>query len=718
MRGSTLVAVFATGFVAVGTAVAGAGAPATAHSPGARVVDLVTGDSVSLRQVDGRTSVSVRTLAATGPAAAWTSARVGGDAYVLPAAAHPYLGTVLDPGLFDVTSATPGAASVPADITYSGARPAVPGFTATSTTATSLHGYFNTAGTRAFGTALLAQWRRDAAAGRFSHTLFGASRIARVAAPLVHPDFPQVTLIVKAKDASGAPLQFGFAGLVNTDDGRKYTGFLNFANGEARASVPTGNYSLIGEADSFDPTTFALSTSIVTIPDFSVTTNMQHVTVDFATATVTPSVRTPQPATLSALSLNWLRTVPHGGLGFGFTFGPGDSVKVAPAPAPVHGQVDWETQWSLSGTPASGTPYRYDLAYLDEGAIPADQSHVVTTAQLARIDARYYSVNSADSAAFGRSVFYPFDDFIFTELFSMPVPLHRTEYLTAPSSARWEDSYIASETEQDPFSGFVSDEPRSYAAGTSTSIDWLRGPLAPGMPEPTKDSTLFFCPGCRTRTDMEIFFAPFVDTTPGHQGSLDALDESTTVATFSLYRNGKLLVTEPNSAGDSVQVPAGNATYKAVEETFPALDGFQRSTHTVTELTFQSAAGGTPAPAGWICDAPSCTVLPLLTATVPLPTDLTGTLPLGSSTFTFTIDPVAGAPARTVNSAAMSISLDGGTTYRTVPVTALGHNMFRATITHPGSDAGASVTLRVSGSDTSGDAITETVDDAYLVASS
>ena len=722
MRRSKIVAAVAAGLVVTGTAVAAAGTPATAHGTAARVVQLATGDSVSLRQVAGRTAVSVRPLARTGPAAAWTSVTLGGDVYVLPAAARFYAGSVLDPSLFDVTAADPAATGIALDVAFpAGTHPSVPGFTPTSTTATSMHGYLTNAGTRTFGAALLAQWRRDVQTGKAAPaSLFGVTRIVRSGATTVHPDFPQVTVVFKAVDAQGAPIPFGFAGLINTDDGRKYVGFLQIVNGEARASVPVGNYSLIAEDDTFDPATFALSSALVTVPDFSVTTNMQRVPINFGAATVTPSISTPRPAGLLQLTLEWLRTVPHGGLSYSIAVGQGGSLRIAPAPAPVHGQVDLETTWQLTGTPTSGSPYRYDASYLDEGAIPADQSRTVSAGQVAQVNSRFYTDGPSRLTAFGRSGFYPFDDFIFTELLPSTAPLVRTDYLVAPAAARWLDAYIAAPTDFDPFNGFVSDEPRYYPAGSTQTIDWLRGPLGPGIPQPANGTTFFFCPGCSTDRSVSVFFAPIVDSTPGHVGSIDAPDPETVVATFRLYRNGKLIQSEDNSAGDVVPVPAGAATYRAEEETYLGVAGFQKSVHAVTDLTFHTTPGsGGALPSGWLCPTRgTCTTLPLLTASVPLPTDLTGVMPLGADSFTFTLAPSAGAPATTVPAAQLSITLDGGATYRPVPVSALGHGRFRATITHSAADAGSSVGLRVSGSDTAGDTIAETVDDAYVVANS
>lgn len=715
MRTKSVIAGLAVlGLLGAGSATAQV--PAASSAAPARTVHLITGDAVSVRQVGGRQSLTVAPLSSSGPAASSSRMNVGKDLYVVPAIAR-YYGGVLDPALFDVTRQL-GASTVKVTVTHAvGAHPSVPGLTVTSSTATALHGYLTAAGTRAFGTALLAQWRSDLRAGhRFGTALFGASRIASTAPTTVHPGFPQVTLIIRATDAQG-PVGVGTVTLINTDDGRKYNGSLFLQNGQARASVPLGNYSLIAEDDVFDPTASTLSIKLLTVPDFTVTTNKQQESLDFRSATTVPSISTPRPASESALNLEWARMVPQGGTSYGFLADSTVSFAVAPAAAPKHGTAEWETQWTLDGT-APGNPYRYDASYLDSGAIPANQHRVVTAAEQATVASRFHS-DRKHGAAFGRSAFYPFDDFIFTALFPATAPLARTDYLVAPPAANWLDVYIGAPTDQDPFNGFVSDQPRYYPPGSTQRIDWLGGPLAPGIPQPTDRSSFYFCSACRSEDQLAVFFAPIVDSTPGHAGTFDAPDATTTVGTFSLYRNGTLLTSENNSAGDIVDVPSGPATYTAVAETWAGRSGFTRSTHAVTTLTFRSAAGaGGALPGTWACPVggATCTVLPVLSASVPLPTDITDTMPLGSSTFTFTVAPSAGAPPVTVPSATLSISTDGGHTYRSVPVTALGGNRFSATITHPASDAGKLVTVRVAGADTAGDALAETVDDAYAVA--
>ena len=76
---------------------------------------------------------------------------------------------------------------------------------------------------------------------------------------------------------------------------------------------------------------------------------------------------------------------------------------------------------------------------------------------------------------------------------------------------------------------------------------------------------------------------------------------------------------------------------------------------------------------------PSCTVLPLLHATIPLPTSLADTLPVGATTFDFTVARIAGAAPAAVTAATLSTSTDG-TTFHPAKVVALGQGVFQATI--------------------------------------
>src|SRR5206468_4670507 len=90
-------------------------------------------------------------------------------------------------------------------------------------------GYVTPSSARTFGAALASQAVADSQAGwPASSKMFGS--VTRIGPDLsvpasVTPDFPQVTLIIKAISHTGGPIPFGFGLLMNADDGRKYAAF-------------------------------------------------------------------------------------------------------------------------------------------------------------------------------------------------------------------------------------------------------------------------------------------------------------------------------------------------------------------------------------------------------------------------------------------------------------------------------------------------------------
>ena len=688
-------------------------------------VRLPTGDTVLQRTVAGRPQVSVVAADRSGPQGQFATVRAGGDTYVFPAEARPFLGGVLDPSLFDVTAlgaAANRAGQIPVDVTAaSGATFQLPGFTATAHSGAVTSGYLTASAATAFRTTLVAAWRSVATPGAAAATsLFGGvTHLALAHTPVVTtPDFPQVTLIIKVLDSAGKPSAGGFINLINTDDARKFLSFAIYQNGEARVSLPYGHYSAITDVGTFTSAS-AFVDRIVPIADYTVSRNLQTLTLDARTATAVPSVHTPKPAAVATETLEFDRDAPNGGMGSSFTSGPGSRVYVAPTARAQRGELYWLTTWSLAGGSTAHAGYTYDLSFLDSGAVSADQSHTVAAFQLATVHARYYN-DAHRQSQFVRSPAYPFQFGIFSVFNPLETPQARTEYIYSPPSAVWLAQLIAYPTDDNPFAGFISDDPRYYTAGSVSEADWLRGPLAPSVPAQTNGDTFFVCNACRTSTKLSVFLSPVTDTTPGHDGDLDEVPGGPPVAHFALYRNGSLVGGGPDLGGGQFTVPSGAATYRIHDTTDRSADMVKTSTSTSTDLTFRSAAtGGAGVPSGWYCGigaATSCTVLPLLHATVPLPTTLLDRLPVGPSTFDFTISRIQGAAPAAVTAASLATSVNGGPFVK-AQVVAVGGGVFRATIVTPSSAAGQPVTLRVTGADSAGSTISQTVTAAYLVAS-
>ena len=128
-------------------------------------------------------------------------------------------------------------------------------------------------------------------------------------------------------------------------------------------------------------------------------------------------------------------------------------------------------------------------------------------AELARINARYYADGGSRDTYFGRGAFYPFQVFVTTSFFPLATPVARTEYVYAPRGARWAASLLAAPNDDDPFQGEVDDGDRAYPGGTSRTVDWLRGPQAPGIQAQTSDERFYFCSACRDAKNLVLVFA-------------------------------------------------------------------------------------------------------------------------------------------------------------------------------------------------------------------
>lgn len=723
MRRSLVPAVFAVATLTM--TMAGAASALSAHpSPSgpAVVVPLITGDTVEVPS-GPRPHLLTSLRTHRGIAGQVSTFSAGKDIYVFPGAARRYLGTILDPSLFDVTALARHAAGrrVPVTIRFAaGARPHVPGLTVTARSASGERGYLTAKGRRAFGIALARRWRADARSRRTPRTLFGGvTRIAAPGATIPVPHFQQYTLAIHVVGPAGRPVNFAFVSLTNVDDGRKFSNFIAVDHGLAKVSVPAGNYSGLAEYDAFRRSGI-IASYLVPLEQVAVTHNNTNMVFDMRTATSKPSVQTPMPAALQSETLEWDRDTTHFAISFSTAFGVDSVVHVAPSAPAAEGQLHWLTTWQLTATPSSGTPYSYDLVFDDEGQVPADQRHIVTSSDVAQVNSRYYTDQQARLAYFGRGPFLPFQFFSMTELLPLQTPTARTEYINDPGGALWSATLFAAPTDFDPFQGLVVDGARSYVPGSSYGADWLRGPLAPGMQQPTAPVG-FFCSYCRNPKTMAVLFNPVADTDTGHGGYFDILDRHTVAAHFALYRNGVRIKNERNSTGDVVRVPPGEATYRAVVRTERGAVGFATSTEASLSVTFvSSATSGSQAPPHWFCVGrrKTCTVLPLLSAVVPLPTGLDGTMPLGTNSVTFEVRHLTGASDPAIDHVSFAITGDGGRTYHQLPVTSLGGDQYQVTIDNPTAWANHGIGVRIKAADSSGGALSETVQNAYYVAQS
>lgn len=688
-------------------------------------VMLITGERVLVGiAADGTRTSRILPAAGDGGARQFTTADVGGDRYVIPADAEPYLGRYLDPQLFDVTAlAAAGVADrMPLRISFeAGSRPRLPGVTITSTGAGVATGYVTLASAPTFGAALAAQAVKDQAAGwpRKSPLFGSVTGVAPgvdlpVPGVMTAPRFPQVTLIIKGIGTDGAPIPFGFGFLMNADDGFAYSGFILMINGEARVSVPLGTYVGVFDDLSFVPG--RVTFRVMPVVDYAVTENLQTLTVDARSAVATPSVTAPREAVGQEedVTLSGEDAARHSSWAWGYLLElPGARVKLAPAAAPSVGTLGQVTQWLLVDPSVAGGRYSYNASFLDDG-VPAAQGHVIPGgSELSAIHETYDADRPNGSAATARLVFLPGQFFASAIFQPIPVPTHRTDYLYAPPGSFYFDSVLSDPSAWDP--GFVDGGFYRARAGTERSETWLRNPYRLGVLEPTPAQRYAFCYACRTDTKMTFASFP-TDGDPTHAAEVFGSRSGKPVAHFRVYRDDTLLLREQDSLGDVFSVPADLGTYRIETAVSRRLTDSPLSTLLQSVVTFRSTAGtGAPVPDGWSCASRgACTVLPVLWADVDLHSPR-GTLPVGRSTIDLSVGHILGAWATPITSVSVQVRRSGTGAWTKLPVSATTSDRYAVGFRAPLSWAGRTVDLQVTVRDARGGSLLQTVHDAFWV---
>jgi len=408
-------------------------------------------------------------------------------------------------------------------------------------------------------------------------------------APVAHPTASNVTLTVKVRDRVGKPVVDGLVYLCNIDDSNLYCSGHETTNGQIRASVPPGNYSAIAQ---FEQPGKLAGTQVhyeLPVADYRVSGAGQTLSLD-ARHVHRMAIKTPRPATMSSLITDWVRLDPNGGgLEVNDFVEAGSTSYIGASPRPTVGEQRWMTLWHLAGKQAKGIPYTYDATYEQLGRIPANQTHTVSTAQVARVDSYYYSDGPRRRNGYLRTAYYPFGYQAFDFGLQMPSPLHRMEYVVGPRGVSWGSVLVANTTPDLVVGEAMIAGLRLLPAGSRQRVDWLRGPIAPGFGVPTDLEPDWECETCRAAKEMTVEFDEVTDADPSHLANFDSVPDGPPVMRFRLYRNGRLISNVPDGNGDTVAVPAGSATYRAIQSVRRDQDGFVGSPKSTMDVTFHSS---------------------------------------------------------------------------------------------------------------------------------
>jgi len=709
------------------------GADHPANVPATSVM-LPTGDLVRLRTgPDGKQAVTVLPRDRHGIAGAFRTEQRNGDIFVYPGVAQPYLGRLLDPAMFNVSQLardgyTTAASRIPVRLAWAtaGGQHAVPGVTILHTQGASSDGYLDWAAAKAFGQALAAQVRADAAAhwaigGGMFAGLTGIRFAGAIAAPPVLPHFPMFTLRLLITGADGLPAPVANVRVMNVDDMRRVPGLPVVQNGEARISVPAGHYSLF--ALTFDSAGDDIVVRTVVVTDFQVT-KAQTQTVDMRTATIAPAARTPRPAMLTDGDLAWLRTDALGAsAAVVFPMTGGFQALFAPAEPPRFGSQHVAPRFRLDSPAAAPQPYTYDLRYDTVNSSITSLTYEVTPAQLTTLHSRYHADGPRLGAVSTRQSFLPWLPFGFATLLPVTVPGERTEYLNGQPDVEWAADYAGFNTD----SVFLADElvefSHGYAAGAELTVDWDAPIIHTGLAvnDHSTSPGLFICDSCRQGDRLSISPAAVIDSEPRHFGlGLDTTGDTPygpvdSTTRWRLYRDGTLISDQAGTTGQPTDVPAADAAYRILFDETRIAPWHTQAIRSSTEYTFRSAhAGATSVPANWICadrTNTGCAAVSLLNLGYRTQVDLTNQAPPGPQHLNISVTHSPGIPDLPISTATVEVSFDDGGTWTPATVTG-GNGQYDATFTAP---SPGFVSTRVHATDAAGTAITQTVVRAYTI---
>jgi hypothetical protein len=668
------------------------------------------------------------------------SLSMGGQSYLLPLTAEPYLGHGLDPGLFEpgrLARAESGG-RLPIQVTCTGRAPHLPGMTVTSSGPGLAKGYLTAAGAIRFGNALgrLSAADHQAASygqngfftGGVAVTLAGdTSHSAREAAPL--PQAATHTLTVQGTDLAGKPDNGDSALVVDADNASLLPRFRDvgeFHHGVVTFSVPAGHFWV--QAIFYQGSALSGTTHLDVLPEITVTGDTTVATSARA-ASSRLHFMTPRPATVRS----WIFTMifqtyqaPAGCCtlesGFIAAATPPGSLYVTPMlDRPGVGALTEITSAELASPPgARRLPYEYSLAYQAQGVIPA-QRFVAGQADLATENAEFYSA-VPQTGYLGAYSWFPIERRLGSEAVLWPAasPQQLIMYFTANRSLAWSTQDVLWGRVVN-FAGGYTSPPQVFLPGQRLTDPWGAYPLhpAPAVRLTTAgDNGPVTTSASRSGDELGLDLAAFGDNTPGHAawsinppfkpaGSYQLDQNGTEIAggTLSHFHGYAEVAAALSPARSRVTF-----VLNAAEPT--TLSPLSASSQT-TWSWWSSPEPGATLPQGWRCTVRSvrdCAVQPLLTLRYGVTgMNLSGTAPAGQQVVRLVVGHVQLAQAAAVTGAHVAVSFDGGQIWTQARMTGRGDS-YAAVFDAP---AGAQVTLKTIATDAAGGSITQTITDAY-----
>ncbi len=532
---------------------------------------------------------------------------------------------------------------------------------------------------------------------------------ADAAPQTANPDFPQVTLVIDVLDPTGKPASGGLVGLINTDNSAK---FVNFAVLQPRRGAGQRAVRAL-QRDHRRPDVrrrTGFTDRIVPVADFDVTA--EHAAPDdrrggrdraaFGQHAPRPRGRAHQVGRVRPVRA---ASADRSAVSFLFD-GATDVTGRADARARRSGTLHWLDRLGAGRTTRRPAPYSYDLSFLDQRRRPADQADTVQPFQLATIACAVLQRPSARVAV------------------RTHADLSRSSSPCSACSCRWRprspapSTSTATRARSGPASLIADPTTRTRSAARSTTTsgstrraphfdaDWLRGPLAPKPPEQTLGRHVLLCPACRS-AHRAVGVAGAVRrhvARPLRRG--ERPDGRPSATHFSLYRGAARSLSRARTSS------ARGCRARATTATVPPAPGCRPVGRPHPDVDLDRHRPDLPArrpgrarrcrrggPATTRRRRSGCTVLPVLTAQVPLPDRPVRPLPVGDSTFVLNdrAVPRRRHGRRSRRPQLLTRSAPGRSTPASLKQ--LGNGRYRVTLHNPASAAGQAVTLRVTAAD-------------------
>jgi hypothetical protein len=415
---------------------ASASAKATVATATGQRVTLITGDVVRLtRDASGRVVTQLFKAREFGPGSVFRSYTLGGDEYVVPQSAVPYLGRTLDPRLFDISwlARHPDQqGQVRLTLRAGGDAARLPGLLKSHRSGLTMRASYSNRSARMFGGALALQSMQDHAAPKHDTGLFRTVRFISPPAPDRHvsrPSTGESVLTIKGINWAGSPDSGDGFNVYNVDDMALFAGSISFQGGTAQLTVPDGHYSALGFFYDFaGQRIFG-----VEVPQFTVSGDTT-ITIDARTATAAVSITTPKPATPKSTQMVLGRNDALGALGsYAFLAGT-QSFAVAPIhKKPKIGALHYSIG-ERAYSAGSKRPYTFDLKYGSNGTISEEQTYAPPADSLARVDATYAADHRGQQSMDSRLAAFSWEQNIFGDNILLTTPTRRIRVSSSVTS--------------------------------------------------------------------------------------------------------------------------------------------------------------------------------------------------------------------------------------------------------------------------------------------